>query len=90
MRSKSITMVYFLILSGTSRTKAEVHPTPWLKIVTAVRPKYFFLKVGVNPEMLKNRKVPLTVMYVKVYISKMEMTQRIHFWHQNLLKTTVF
>ena len=27
---------------------------------------------------------------VKVYISRMEMTQRIHFWHQNLLKKLRF
>ena len=33
---------------------------------------------------------PLTIMYVKVYISRMEMSQRIYFWHQNLLKITIF
>ena len=29
-------------------------------------------------------------MYVKEYIFRMEMSQRIHFWHQNLLKITNF
>ena len=29
-------------------------------------------------------------MYVKVYISRMEMTQKIHFWHPHLLKITIF
>ena len=52
------------------------------------------VNVGVNPEILKNTKcrnfLNLTVMYVKVYISRMEMGQRIHFWHQNLLKITIF
>ena len=28
-------------------------------------------------------------MYVKVYIARMKMTQRIHFWHPNLLKITI-
>ena len=29
-------------------------------------------------------------MILKAYISRMEMTQRIQFWHQNLLKITTF
>ena len=29
-------------------------------------------------------------MYVKVYISRMEMSQRIHFWHQDLPRITIF
>ena len=29
-------------------------------------------------------------MYVKVYIFGIEMSQRIHFWYQNLLKITIF
>ena len=55
---------------------------------------YIIFKVGVNPEILENRKcrnfLTLTLMYVKVYISRMEMSQRIHFWHQNLLKIMIF
>ena len=34
--------------------------------------------------------VTLGVMYVKVYISRMKMSQRIQFWHQNLLKIMIF
>ena len=52
------------------------------------------LKVGVNPEIWENRMCrnfeTLTVMYVKLYISGMEMSQRIRFWHLNLLKITIF
>ena len=44
-------------------------------------------KVGVNPDILKNRKCrnfqTLTIMYLKVYIYRMEMSQRIYFRHQN-------
>ena len=29
-------------------------------------------------------------MYVKVYISRMEMTQKSQFWHQNLIKIYIF
>ena len=29
-------------------------------------------------------------MYVKIHISKLGMSQKIHFWHQNLLKITFF
>ena len=51
-------------------------------------------KVGVNTEILENRKcrnfLSLTVMYIKVCISRMEMSQRIYFWHQNLLQITIF
>ena len=32
----------------------------------------------------------ITVMYIKVYISGMEMSQRIHFWYQILLKMMIF
>ena len=46
------------------------------------------VKAGVkNPDISENRKCrnfqTLTVMYVKVYISRMEMSQRINFWQQN-------
>ena len=32
----------------------------------------------------------ITEMYIKVYISGMEMSQRIHFWYQILLKMMIF
>ena len=32
----------------------------------------------------------ITEIYVKVYISGMEMSQRIHFWYQILLKIMIF
>ena len=32
----------------------------------------------------------ISVMYIKVYISGMEMSQRIHFWYQILLKMVIF
>ena len=32
----------------------------------------------------------ITVMYIKVYISGMEMSQRIHFWYQFFLKMMIF
>ena len=51
-------------------------------------------KGGVNPEIVKNiarcKFLNITVMYIKVYISGMEMSQRIHFWHQSLLKMLGF
>ena len=48
-----------------------------------------FFKVGVNPEILKNKGCPnfctLTIMYVKDHtFLKMEMSNRIFFWHRNL------
>ena len=47
-------------------------------------------KGSVNPEIVKNitrcNFLIITVMYIKVYISGMEMSQRIHFLYQILLK----
>ena len=44
------------------------------------------VKRSVNPEIVKNiarcNLLIITVMYIKVYISGMEMSQRIHFWYQ--------
>ena len=58
---------------------------------------FIVFKVGVNPEILENRKclnfLTLTEMYVKIYISRMEikaLIQRIHFWHKNVLKITIY
>ena len=45
---------------------------------------------GVNPEIVKNiarcNFLIVTVMYIKVYISGMEISQRMRFWYQILLK----
>ena len=48
------------------------------------------LKGSVNPEIVKNiascNFLIITLMYIKVYISGMEMSQRIRFWYQILPK----
>ena len=53
-----------------------------------------WFKGSVNPEILKNiaccNFLIITVMYIKVYISGMEMSQRIHFWYQILPKCWFF
>ena len=49
---------------------------------------------GVNPEIVKTiarcNFVIVTVMYIKIYISGMEMSQRIRFWYKILLKMFFF
>ena len=49
---------------------------------------------GVNPEIVKNiarcNFLIITVIYIKVYISGMEVSQRICFWYQILLKILCF
>ena len=55
----------------------------------------FQLKGGVNPNFFENIWSAVTfqtiaVMYIKVYISGMQMSQRIHFWYQILLKMLIF
>ena len=44
------------------------------------------VKGGVNPEIVKTiarcNFLIITLMYIKVYISGMEMSQRIRFWYQ--------
>ena len=51
-------------------------------------------KGGVNLNFLKHIKScnfqTITVMYIKVYISGMKMSQRTHFWYQILLKMLLF
>ena len=46
---------------------------------------WVLFKVGVNPEIFKT----ITVC-IKVYIFGIEISQRIHFWYQILLKSTIF
>ena len=55
------------------------------------------LRAGCEPNFVKTYRVlynfqTITVMYInfKVYISAMEMSQRIHFWYQILLKMLIF
>ena len=52
------------------------------------------VKGSVNPEIVKNiahcNFVIVTVIYIKVHISGMEMSQRICFWHQILPKILIF
>ena len=52
------------------------------------------IKGGVNPFFLKHSECcnlqSITVMYIKVYISGMEMSQRIHFRYQISLKMMIF
>ena len=53
------------------------------------------IKEGVNPEIVKNiarcNFLIITVVYIKeVYISGMEVSQRIQFWYQILLKILFF
>ena len=51
-------------------------------------------KGSVNPEIVKNiarcNFLIITVMYIKVYISGMEMSQKIRFWHQILPQKLIF
>ena len=51
-------------------------------------------KGSINPEIVKNiarcNFLIITVMYIKVYISGMEMSQRIRFWYQILPKMLIF
>ena len=53
-----------------------------------------FLDGGVNPDIVKNiaryNFQIATVMYIKVYIFGVEMSQRIYFWYQILLKMLFF
>ena len=55
---------------------------------------HFKFKGSVNPEIVKNiarcNFLIITVMYMKVYIYEMEMTQRIRFLYQIWLKMLIF
>ena len=52
------------------------------------------VKRSVNPEIVKNIArcyfLIITMMYIKVYISGMGMSQRIHFWYQIWPKMLIF
>ena len=52
------------------------------------------LKGSVNPEIVKNiascNFLIITLMYMKVYISGLEMSQKIRFWYQILPKIVIF
>ena len=53
-----------------------------------------FFKRSINPEIVKNiarcNFLSIIVMYIKVYISGIEMSQRIHFWYQIWPKMLIF